>query len=349
MVALERWREDALERGTYRFEKQERELVAERARREACKTREAETVSANWYATIDSRIHEHLKSWLWKAIDERVTRWWNDNAIDERIAQSWDIKCEPLKDGIGGALGTIRERLRAEFKHGIEEAVDAFGGEIAALEQRLVSNHQAALASRIEAALAHERAEAQTRLAALEERLKTTPGKLPVAKIWCPESVTYQAEFVCHEGALWQACTDTAQAPGGSDWVCVARAGRDAVTPSVRGTYDAHKTYARLDIVEYDGAGYLARRDAPGVPGIPGEGWQLMSRSGRRGATGETGPRGRKGEKGEKGDAPEIVSWHLERKTYRAFPVLADGRMGPELNLRPLFEQFVEETGRAAE
>ena len=38
-----------------------------------------------------------------------------------------------------------------------------------------------------------------------------------------------------------------------------------------------------------------------------------------------------------------------ERKTYRAFPVLADGRMGPELNLRPLFEQFVEETGRAAE
>jgi len=40
----------------------------------------------------------------------------------------------------------------------------------------------------------------------------------------------------------------------------------------------------------------------------------------------------------------EIVGWHLDRKTYRAFPVLADGKLGPELNLRPLFEQFVEET-----
>jgi len=44
-----------------------------------------------------------------------------------------------------------------------------------------------------------------------------------------------------------------------------------------------------------------------------------------------------------------IVGWHLERKTYRAFPVLADGKMGPELNLRPLFEQFVEETSRVVE
>jgi hypothetical protein len=28
---------------------------------------------------------------------------------------------------------------------------------------------------------------------------------------------------------------------------------------------------------------------------------------------------------------------------------LADGRMGPELNLHPLFEQFVEETSHAVE
>ena len=43
----------------------------------------------------------------------------------------------------------------------------------------------------------------EARVAALEERLKTVPGKLPVAKIWRPESVTYQAEFVCYEGALY--------------------------------------------------------------------------------------------------------------------------------------------------
>jgi hypothetical protein len=120
-----------------------------------------------------------------------------------------------------------------------------------------------------------------------------------------------------------------------------------AVTPSVRGTYDAHKNYARLDIVEYEGSSYLARRSAPGIPGIS-DGWQLMGRSGRRGATGEVGPRGQKGERGVRGeDGREIVSWHLERKTYRAFPVFGDGKLGTELNLRPLFEQFVEETGHA--
>jgi hypothetical protein len=63
------------------------------------------------------------------------------------------------------------------------------------------------------------------KLAALEERLKAVPGKLPVAKIWCAESVTYQGEFVCHEGSLYQARRDTAQVPGGVDCVCVARAG----------------------------------------------------------------------------------------------------------------------------
>src|SRR5262249_1795407 len=39
--------------------------------------------------------------------------------------------------------------------------------------------------------------------------------------------------------------------------------------------------------------------------------------------------------------------------TWNARPIapslLADGKMGPELNLRPLFEQFVEETSYAVE
>jgi len=186
---------------------------------------------------------------------------------------------------------------------------------------------------------------------ALEERLKAVPGKLPVAKTWRPESVTYQAEFVCHEGALWQACTDTAQAPGGTDWICVARAGRDGSTPSICGTFNAHKTYARLAIVEYDGAGYLARRDAPGVPGIPGDGWQLMSRSGRRGPAGERGLQGRKGERGARGEAaPTIITWTIDREHYRAIPTMSDGKPGAPLELRPLFEQFNDEAvGPAAD
>lgn len=39
----------------------------------------------------------------------------------------------------------------------------------------------------------------EAKLAAVEEeRLKTVPGKLPVAKIWRPESVTYEGEIVCY-------------------------------------------------------------------------------------------------------------------------------------------------------
>src|SRR5215831_4399680 len=160
-VVLEKWREDALERGTYRFESEERELAAEREQQQARKAREAAAASTSWYGAVDARIHEHLKNWLWKAIDEHITQWWNDNAIDERITQSWDIKCEPFKDAVGMALGKkaaqVRDELRSQFKHALQETVDAFGAEIAALEQRLVSNNQAALAS----TLAHERNEVQ--------------------------------------------------------------------------------------------------------------------------------------------------------------------------------------------
>ena len=105
-------------------------------------------------------------------------------------------------------LGQVRDELREEFKLVLEEKERAFNA----------------------------------KLAALVERLKSSPGKLPVVKSsWQPESVTYQAEMVCHNGTRYQARKDTVQPPGGSDWVCVARHGRDAVTPNVRGNYDVHE------------------------------------------------------------------------------------------------------------
>jgi hypothetical protein len=165
---------------------------------------------------------------------------------------------------------------------------------------------------------------------------------LPVAKTWQPESVTYQAEFVSHEGALYQARKDTAQAPGGSEWVCVARGGRDGMTPTIRGTYDVHEDYKMLDVVAFDGASFIARKDDPGI--CPGPGWQPLSRQGKPGRRGEsiTGPRGEKGEKGEPG--PSIMSWQIDRERYRASPLMSDGTVGPMLELRPLFEQFLSET-----
>src|SRR5262249_32785084 len=108
----------------------------------------------------------------------------------------------------------------------------------------------------------------EAKLAAVEERLKAAPGKLPVSKIWHQESGTYEGEVVSYDGSLYQARRDTAQMPGGVDWICVARAGRDGcdgLTPNVCGTFDAYKTYARLDVVECDGASFIAISDNPGA------------------------------------------------------------------------------------
>jgi hypothetical protein len=191
----------------------------------------------------------------------------------------------------------------------------------------------------------------EAKLAAVEERLKAAPGKLPVAKAWRPESVTYQAEFVCHEGALYQARKDTAQAPGGSDWVCVARAGhdgRDGLTLNFRGGFDAYEKYRRLDVIEFDGSSFVALRDDPGIPGD--DGWQLLCNRGTRGVAGDVGPRGRKGERGTRGEAtPTIVSWTIDRVHYSAVPTLSNGTQGAVLELRPLFEQFIWEASYAVE
>jgi hypothetical protein len=189
----------------------------------------------------------------------------------------------------------------------------------------------------------------EAKLAALEGRVKAVPGKLPVSKIWREESVTYEGEVVSFDGSLYQARKDTAQVPGGSDWICVARAGRDGCdgrTPNVCGTYDAYEKYQRLDIVTYDGASFIARRDDPGA--CPGDGWQLLSKPGRQGPAGAVGPRGEKGNKGERGEAaPTIISWAVDGVHYRAIPTMSDGKPGAPLDLRPLFEAYHVETSSA--
>jgi hypothetical protein len=189
----------------------------------------------------------------------------------------------------------------------------------------------------------------EAKLAAVEERLKAVPGKLPVAKIWRAESVTYEAQVVCYEGALYQARKDTAQVPGGSDWICVARAGRDGLSLSIRGAFDPHDAYSQLDVVTCNGGSFVARCDDPGM--CPGPGWQLLTSPGKAGDKGQPGPPGKKGERGEKGEkgeaTPTIVSWQIDRTHYRAVPTMSNGKPGAPLDLRPLFEAYHEEAGRA--
>src|SRR5262249_39681958 len=157
---------------------------------------------------------------------------------------------------------------------------------------------------------------------------------------------------------------DTGKPPAAdhSDWILLARAGRDGcdgLTLNVRGPFDAYKAYARLDVVEYGGASYVARRDDPGL--CPRDGWQALAARGKAGDKGPSGPRGEKGDKGERGEkglsgprgekglpgprgergdkgergeaTPTIVSWQIDRAHYRAVPTMSDGRAGATLDL----------------
>ena len=93
-----------------------------------------------------------------------------------------------------------------------------------------------------------------------------SPGKLPRVKEYTAGHVHYECDVVTHAGALWQARGDTVHAPPHSDWICLARAGRngsDGRSPNVCGTYDAREKYERLDIVALDGAAFIARCDNP--------------------------------------------------------------------------------------
>jgi hypothetical protein len=168
------------------------------------------------------------------------------------------------------------------------------------------------------------------------------PGSLPVVRDWEPDLVHYAGAVVVHAGATWQAARDTGQAPGHADWICVARPGRDAVLPKVRGTWSEVETYAALDIVALGGSSFIARRAAPGP--CPGEGWQLIASAGKPGRPGPKGDPGETGSRGLPGPAaPLIVGWTIDRKTYTATPILSDQSKAPPLELRSLFEQFHDE------
>jgi hypothetical protein len=303
-----------------------------------------------------------------RAVDAKL------EALEQRIEQHTDqcnhgiVVSAGRAETLGKMIETERTDRQKEIKATVEEAQRAFETKLAPLEQRIIQHTDQRIIQHIEQCsgrtralsdvIATERADRQkgvkttveqvqhsveVKLDALEQRLKMVPGKLPVAKTWHPETVVYQAEFVSHEGALYQAKRDTAQPPNGTDWVCVARAGRDAITPNVRGTFSADEAYKQLDIVVSDGAAFIARCDSPGI--CPGDGWQLLSRQGRAGRRGETGERGMRGERGVKGEpGPSIVSWQIDRERYRASPLMSDGTVGPTLELRPLFETFLLET-----
>jgi hypothetical protein len=164
-------------------------------------------------------------------------------------------------------------------------------------------------------------------------------GKLPLVKLWTPETVYYEGDVVAYDGGTFQARRDTGQPPTHADWICLATAGRDGKSITVRGTFNETAEYRRLDIVACNGGSFVALKDAPGP--CPGSGWQLIVSQGKRGAAGEKGERGSPGPRGDAGaSGATIRDWKIDRARYLATPVMSDGSDGPPLELRGLFEQF---------
>jgi Collagen triple helix repeat (20 copies) len=171
-------------------------------------------------------------------------------------------------------------------------------------------------------------------------------GLLPVVKLWRSGEVHYRGEVVAHDGATFQATKDTGNPPSHSDWIPLAVAGRDGISPRVRGLWSDSERYRALDIVALNAGSFIAKQDDPGP--CPGDGWQLLTSPGRPGKQGERGARGEQGAQGTRGlagePAAEIVGWQIDRAKFLAVPVMSDGKVGPPLELRSLFEQFQIET-----
>ena len=153
-----------------------------------------------------------------------------------------------------------------------------------------------------------------------------------------PETVYYGGDVVAYDGGTFQAKRDTGQPPSHADWIWLATAGLDGSSIAVRGTFAESASYRRLDVVALNGGSFVALKDAPGP--CPGSGWQLIASQGKRGVAGEKGERGPTGLSG-----PTIREWKIDRARYVATPVMSDGREGPPLELRGLFEQFLREAG----
>jgi len=156
------------------------------------------------------------------------------------------------------------------------------------------------------------------------------PGKLPIVKLWTPETVYYAGDVVAYDGG-WPVSH--------AHWICLAAAGRDGKTIAVRGTFHETAEYRCLEVVALNGGCFIARKDAPGP--CPGAGWQLLASQGKRGLAGEKGERGPKGDTGASGAT--IREWKIDRARYIATPLMSDGREGPPLELRGLFEQLFSE------
>jgi hypothetical protein len=158
-------------------------------------------------------------------------------------------------------------------------------------------------------------------------------GSLAQCKAW-EDRVYYQGETATFDGSIFQAQRDTGKEPPHEDWICIVRAGRDGADGRSfdhAGLYEPEKNYSALQVVQLNGASFVAKRDNPGE--CPGDGWALLASQGK---TGKPGP---KGDPGARGPAGPAVARLVVDDTGMLTLVNADGSK-IECDLYPLLERI---------
>jgi hypothetical protein len=112
----------------------------------------------------------------------------------------------------------------------------------------------------------------------------------------------------------------------------------------LRGSYDSTAIYLAHDVVTHEGSAFAACKDKAGA--CPGPDWQLLASRGSRGERGGRGPRGMSGGRGE--PAPAIKGWLINKAKFTASPILTNGSVGAPLELRALFQEFLDQTRTGA-
>ena len=195
--------------------------------------------------------------------------------VDDRI----QANNEAIVEGIGSALGDYCGQQVAPLKREIEllrRECECLRREFAALQESVgLERGLRDLRSEVD--------EARAQVPKVPEMMRGPPGpsgprgeegppgKLPIVKLWTPETVYYAGDVVAFDGGTFQAMCDTGQPPSHTHWICLAAAGRDGKTMAVRGTFDESVSYRRLDVVALNGGSFIALKDAPGP--CPGSGW----------------------------------------------------------------------------
>ena len=107
------------------------------------------------------------------------------------------------------------------------------------------------------------------------------------------------------------------------------------ITPTYRGRYETNTSYSELDIVEFNGSSYIARKSVTGMtPGTDDTSWGLIANKGIKGDKGDKGDRGDRGpqgstgpagDKGEKGEVDYSKAVTLENdQTISSKKIFAD-------------------------